>query len=417
MMNTQKLKTSHGNIIAHLDMDSFFASVELLFRPDLVGQPVIIARESPRSVVVSSTYEARAYGVRSAMPLARAKTLCPQGIVVEPSQDYREYSLKIMNILRDITDAVEQVSVDEAFIDLTGAVTRLGDPVEVMQNVRLRIRDELGLPSSVGIAPTKFLAKMASTLSKPNGLWVVPPARIDEFLDPLPVSSLWGVGPKTAQNLSAWGIETVVQLKEISLSALITKFGSSAGQHLYNMARGIDPRKVQPVRQEKSIGAEHTFEVDALTRQELDHWIFLLSLKVAQRLRFHGKKSSSFSLKIRYSDFTTLSRSCPILEPVDAAQVIHQQVMKRLEELGVFEGTALTRPIRLIGIRAEKLEGQDGGTQESLFDEVPNSQLNLNAHKWGTVERAMDQIHERFGTSGLVPATLMQPKPSSGEKK
>lgn len=399
---------ANGRIIAHLDMDSFFASVELLFRPELRGKPVIIAHSSARSVVVSSTYEARAFGVRSAMPLARAKTLCPQGIVVEPSQNYREYSRRIMAILREITDAVEQVSVDEAFLDLTGAVMRLGEPVALMQNVRQRIADELGLPSSVGIAPTKFLAKMASTLSKPNGMYVVPPGRIHEFLEPLPVSSLWGVGPKTASSLNAWGIETVADLKEMSKSALVTKFGASAGQHLYNMARGIDSRKVEPVRKEKSIGAEHTFEADVTSRKDVEYRTYLLALKVAQRLRAHDKKSSSFSLKIRYSDFTTLTRACSVLEPVDSARVIYQQVMKRFEELDLFTGDTLNRPVRLIGLRAEKLDGQDGGVQESLFEDSGDSSLTLHAHKWGTVERAVDQVHQKFGNQQLMPASLMK---------
>lgn len=400
--------SGQGRIIAHLDMDAFFASVELLFRPDLVGQPVIIARDSARSVVVSATYEARKFGVRSAMSLAKAKSLCPQGIVVEPQQNYRAYSKQVMGILREITDAVEQVSVDEAFIDLTGAVRRLGDPVDLMQAVRERIANELGLPSSVGIGSTKFLAKMASTLSKPNGFWVVPPARVEEFLAPLPVSSLWGVGPKTAQSLSAWGIENVAQLKEVNRSALVTKFGASAGQHLYNMARGIDERRVEPVRVEKSIGAEHTFEEDTVSRADLDYWVYRLSLKVAQRLRIAGRASSSLSLKIRYSDFETLTRACPIFEPVDSAQIIHGQVMRRLEELGVVQGQVLPRAIRLIGVRAEKLDGRDAGVQESLFGGLADTPLNLNSHKWASVERAMDKIHEKYGMKGLAPAKIMQ---------
>lgn len=281
-----------------------------------------------------------------------------------------------------------------------------------MQAIRRRIFNELGLPSSVGIGPTKFLAKMASTLSKPNGFWVVPPARVDEFLAPLPVSSLWGVGPKTNRALSSWGIETVAQLKEVSKGALLTKFGAASGQHLYNMARGIDERQVEPVRVEKSMGAEHTFEEDIAARADLDYWVYLLSQKVAQRLRVAGWATSSLSIKIRYSNFETLTRACALPEALESAHLIHGQMMQKLEELGVVQGQVLPRPVRLIGVRAEKLEGVDGAVQESLFGGLGDGQLDLNAHKWAKVERAMDEIHQKYGARGLVPAKIMPSAPS-----
>lgn len=216
-------------VIMHLDMDAFFVNVELLHRPELRGSSIIVARKAPRSVVTSASYEARKYGVGSAMPLARALQLCPDAVVVEPSSNYRDYSRKVMAILRRITDRVEQVSVDEAFVDLTSALRAQGNPAQIAQKARQQIADELGLPSSVGISSTKFIAKMASSASKPNGLWVIPPHKIQDFLDPLPVDRLWGVGTKTASHLHGLGIHTVKELRGVRAGLVAGALWSSCG--------------------------------------------------------------------------------------------------------------------------------------------------------------------------------------------
>lgn len=401
-------RVNKGRIIMHLDMDAFFVNVELLTQPHLRGQKIIVARQAPRSVVLSASYEARRYGVRSAMPLARALHLCPGAIVVEPSAHYREYSARIMGILRDVTDKVEQVSVDEAFLDLTGAVKHQGDPVTIAQKVRERIAAEMHLPASAGIAPTKFVAKMASTGSKPNGLWVVPPHRVQDFLDPLPVGTLWGVGAKTAAHLDGLGILQVAQLREYDLAWLQGRFGEATGLHLYEMARGIDRREVVTERTEKSIGAEHTFTVDQSDARIISAELYSICLQVGQRLRAAGRQTRSLSLKIRYSTFETITRSCPLPEPTSSGRVMYGAALAHLHTLGVVDGDGVApRPLRLVGVRAEKLEGEDAGVQLSLLGEDLDPDTADRQQRWGGAERAMDSIHQKFGAAGLLPARLL----------
>lgn len=247
----------NSRVIMHLDMDAFFVNVELLENPALRGEPIIVAPLGPRSVVCSASYEARAHGVRSGMPLSRARNLSPNATVLPLRGDYRHYSRAVMAILNDLSPYVEQVSVDEAFVDLTGAYLHGQDPVALAQRARDRIAQELSLPSSAGVAPNKLLAKMASTGSKPNGLWVIPPERVQEFLDPRKVSDLWGVGAKSTGQLSRYGIHTIAQMRSMSLDWLKERFGTAQGEHLWAMARGIDERPVITEREEKSMGGEH----------------------------------------------------------------------------------------------------------------------------------------------------------------
>lgn len=401
-----------AKVIMHLDMDAFFVNVELLQKPELRGQKIIVARESERSVVLSASYEARQLGVGSAMPLAVAKRKCPDAIVVEPSAQYREYSKQVMGILRGLTHRVEQVSVDEAFVDLTGTQRSLGNPLHVAQKVREQIQNQLSLPSSAGIASTKFVAKMASSGSKPNGLWVVPPHRVQEFLDPLPVGKLWGVGPKSAATIEGLGIHTVAQLRELELDYLRSKFGRHAGEHLYRMCRGIDLREVEPYRLEKSMGAEHTFAQDTVDFQRVSREVFTLCLGVASRLRAAGKYTRSISLKIRFEGFETITRSCTLKTPTDSGQVLFRAVLARLDELGVMVRLSdvearVPRPIRLLGIRAEKLEDRSGGFQETLLNEDLSPHTADHHQNWYAVESAMDTIQQKFGVRGLVPARLL----------
>ena len=405
-------------IIMHLDMDAFFVNVELLTQPQLRGRPLIVARNSPRSVVLSASYEARRYGVRSAMPLARARQLCPAALLLEPSAHYRSYSAQVMTILCAITDRLEQVSVDEAFLDLTGAVRAQGSPVDIAQQARGRIKTELGLPSSVGISSSKFVAKMASAGSKPNGLWVVPSHRVQEFLDPLPVGKLWGVGAKSAAYLEGLGIHTVAQLREYDLPWLQGRCGQAAGLHLYELARGIDRREVTPERIEKSIGAEHTFSTDQADAEAIAAELYTLCLTVARRLRAAGRQTRTLSLKIRYSDFETLTRSCPLPLATVSGRVMFDAVIAHLKQLEVLQADGSShRPIRLLGVRAEKLEGRDAGVQMQLFSPGLPGAANQAAlptqdslaEEWEEAENAMDTINARFGAKGLLPASLPTP--------
>ena len=360
----------NGRVIMHLDMDAFFVNVELLENPALRGEPIIVAPLGPRSVVCSASYEARAHGVRSGMPLSRARNLSPNATVLPLRGDYRHYSRAVMAILNDLSPYVEQVSVDEAFVDLTGAYLHGQDPVALAQCARDRIAQELSLPSSAGVAPNKLLAKMASTGSKPNGLWVIPPERVQEFLDPRKVSDLWGVGAKSTEQLSRYGIHTIAQMRSMSLDWLKERFGTAQGEHLWAMARGIDERPVITEREEKSMGGEHTFETDTTDAREVSAAIRELSLKLGKRLRTAGKLAGGLSLKIRYSTFETHTRAIALNVPVDSGMQIASLALEALRADGILVGQDAPRALRLIGVRAEKLARAEDGVQQTLFDSI-----------------------------------------------
>lgn len=369
----------NGRVIMHLDMDAFFVNVELLENPALRGEPIIVAPLGPRSVVCSASYEARAHGVRSGMPLSRARNLSPNAIVLPLRGDYRHYSRAVMAILNDLSPYVEQVSVDEAFVDLTGAYLHGQDPVALAQCARDRIAQELSLPSSAGVAPNKLLAKMASTGSKPNGLWVIPPERVQEFLDPRKVSDLWGVGAKSTEQLSRYGIHTIAQMRSMSLDWLKERFGTAQGEHLWAMARGIDERPVITEREEKSMGGEHTFETDTTDAREVSAAIRELSLNLGKRLRTAGKLAGGLSLKIRYSTFETHTRAIALNVPVDSGMQIASLALEALRADGILVGQDAPRALRLIGVRAEKLARAEDGVQQTLFDSIESGASSRSA--------------------------------------
>lgn len=369
----------NGRVIMHLDMDAFFVNVELLENPALRGEPIIVAPLGPRSVVCSASYEARAHGVRSGMPLSRARNLSPNATVLPLRGDYRHYSRAVMAILNDLSPYVEQVSVDEAFVDLTGAYLHGQDPVALAQRARDRIAQELSLPSSAGVAPNKLLAKMASTGSKPNGLWVIPPERVQEFLDPRKVSDLWGVGAKSTEQLSRYGIHTIAQMRSMSLDWLQERFGTAQGEHLWAMARGIDERPVVTEREEKSMGGEHTFETDTTDAREVSAALRELSLKLGKRLRSAGKLAGGLSLKIRYSTFETHTRAIALNVPVDSGMQIASLALDALRADGILVGQQAPRALRLIGVRAEKLARAEDGVQQTLFDSIESGASSRSA--------------------------------------
>lgn len=380
--------------IMHVDMDMFFVAVELLEHPELVGKPVIVAAQSNRSVVLSASYEARAFGVRSGMPLARARAMCPQGTVLTPHYEaYPKYSQAIMVLFHEITDRVEQISVDEAFLDVSGAVRRLGPPVRIARLLRRQILERTRLTASIGIGATKTLAKIASTRAKPDGLLLVDHQDTVAFLSELPVNALWGVGEKTAKVLQGAGLRYVGDLAEQSPARLAHLVGPAAGAHLHSLANGHDPRPVTPVREEKSLGAEGTFEQDVDDLDLIRRELLSLSHRTAARLRSHRLRARRVGLKLRWSDFTTISRSHTVGQPFSSGHDLYTHAHELLSQ-----ELPLPAPVRLIGVRAEHLEDDDAAVQLSL---------DGREEDWTAVETAMDRARERFGDLGLGPASML----------
>ncbi|WP_353711855.1 DNA polymerase IV [Arthrobacter sp. K5] len=382
--------------IMHVDMDAFFVSVELRARPDLRGRPVIVGFPAERSVVLSASYEARRFGVKSAMPMAVARRLCPQATIIEPRHKlYYEVSGQLMAIFESITELVEPLSVDEAFLDVGGAIRRLGPPSEIGQLIRRRVAGELGITASVGIAASKFVAKIASTRCKPDGLLLIRPEQTVPYLHSLPVNALWGVGGKTAEVLARMGIRTVADVAATPVSSLKKVLGAT-GEHVHRLSWGIDSRTVTPVRVEKSIGAEETFAADTADDALLHRELLRLSHRTAERLRASGLVARTVALKLRYADFSTVTRSRTVHTPLDSAQLIYAVAIQLLESLG-------SRPltVRLVGVRAEQLEA---AAQTSL-------QLSLDRRddNWRAAEQALDKVAQKFGSKSVLPARLLEP--------
>jgi DNA polymerase-4 len=380
----------------HVDMDAFFVSVELRARPDLRGRPVIVGFPAERSVVLSASYEARRFGVKSAMPMVVARRLCPQATIIEPRHKlYYEVSGQLMAIFESITELVEPLSVDEAFLDVGGAIRRLGPPSEIGQLIRRRVAGELGITASVGIAASKFVAKIASTRCKPDGLLLIRPEQTVPYLHSLPVNALWGVGGKTAEVLARMGIRTVADVAATPVSSLKKVLGAT-GEHVHRLSWGIDSRTVTPVRVEKSIGAEETFAADTADDALLHRELLRLSHRTAERLRASGLVARTVALKLRYADFSTVTRSRTVHTPLDSAQLIYAVAIQLLESLG-------SRPltVRLVGVRAEQLEA---AAQTSL-------QLSLDRRddNWRAAEQALDKVAQKFGSKSVLPARLLEP--------
>ncbi|WP_041652025.1 DNA polymerase IV [Pseudarthrobacter phenanthrenivorans] len=382
--------------IMHVDMDAFFVSVELRTRPELKGRPVIVGFPADRSVVLSASYEARAFGVKSAMPMAVAARMCPQAVIIEPRHKlYYDVSGQIMGIFESITELVEPLSVDEAFLDVTGAIRRLGPPRGIGALIRRRVSEELGITASVGIAESKFVAKIASTRCKPDGLLLISPDETVPYLHSLPVGALWGVGAKTAEVLARMGIRTVADVAATPVSSLKKMLGAT-GEHVHQLSWGIDPRQVTPVRLEKSIGAEETFAVDTADDALLHRELLRLSHRTATRLRTSGMVARTIALKLRFADFSTITRSRTVQTPVDSAQLIYAVVLQLLESVGE---RAMT--VRLVGVRAEQLED---AARTSLQLSIDRRDEN-----WRAAEQALDEVTRKFGSKSVLPARLMEP--------
>jgi DNA polymerase-4 len=380
-------------------MDAFYASVELRFRPELRGQPVIVGA-GQRGVVLSATYQARALGVHSAMPVSRAKRIAPQAVFIEPDhQAYAEVSRNIMALFTSVTPLVEPLSLDEAFLDVSGTQRRLGTPVAIAEMIRSRIADEQRITCSVGVATTKFVAKLASTTCKPDGLLVVPADSVIEFLHPLPVGALWGVGDRTEEQLHRLGLITVGDVAHASVQTLQRALGPAAGRQLHDLSWGRDPRHVLPHEPDKSIGAETTFAVDLDDPAAIHAHLLALADRVGVRLRASDQVGRTIQLKVRFADFTTVSRSRTLPQATDVTQQVYRTART------LFDDLALERVrIRLVGVRVEGLTPRSAATEQLALGEPAIGQREA--------EQAMDRLRRRFGPSAIRPARLVDlPEP------
>jgi DNA polymerase-4 len=387
-----------GCNILHIDMDAFFALVEVRENPSLAGKQVIVGYDGNRGVVLSATYEARKLGVHSAMPMSRALRLAPNAIVVEPDHEkYSEVSENVMAIFESITPLVQPLSVDEAFLDISGAQKLMGTPSQIGEVIRARVSDEQGITCSVGVASTMFVAKLATNFAKPDGLHVVPADKVIEFLHPLPIGALWGVGEKTGEQLSRLGLVNVADIANTPVKTLARVVGQAAAEHLYELSWGRDPRTVTPNQAEKSIGAERTFESDIDDPEEILAQILDLSNKVAKRLRAANYFSRTITIKVRFADFTSVTRSKSLPSSTDLATDIYAT------SKSLFEAMHLQRArIRLVGVRATGLVPTSESSVQLEFSERDSG--------WREAEEAMDQVSLKFGNSAVKPARLIKPE-------
>ena len=378
--------------ILHVDMDAFYASVEVLKDPALTGAPVVVGGGGPRGVVLSASYEAREFGIRSAMPSVRARRLCPDVVFVQPDfASYRVHATRLREILLGFTPLVEPLSLDEAFLDVSGATTLFGPPPQIGRRIRAQVRHELSLPCSVGVAPNKLLAKVASARAKPDGMLVVPAAEARAFLHALPVEALWGVGERTHEVLSRLGVRTVGELAGLSPRVLERVLGEGPAGHLADLAAGRDDRVVIPYEAPKSVSHEETFDRDldreALVMREL----LRLAFRVAARLRREGFRARTVVLKVRLASFATLTRSRTLPDPTDVGAVLYRTAAELYRSL-----PGDRRRVRLLGVAATGLVSA-GAEQLAL----------LRTGRWSDAERALDRIEGRFGSGAAFPAALL----------
>lgn len=392
-----------GCTILHVDMDAFFVSVELLDHPELRGKPVVVGGPVNRGVVAAASYEARTFGIHSAMPMSRARRLCPDLIVIRGNHEkYGRVSAAVMEIFRSVTPLVEPLALDEAFLDVSGALRRLGRPAEIAQLIRSQVAEQQGITCSVGVASTKFVAKLASTRCKPNGMMVVPAEGAVAFLHALPVAALWGVGERTEQVLSRLGLRTVGDLAALPPATLQRELGNALGSHLHELSWGRDPRPVVPVSPEKSIGSEETFPYDIDDPDTIRRELLRLSETVGARLRASGNTGRTVSVKLRMANFKTITRSRTLGEPTDLSRVIYATACD------LYEAAGLDRVrLRLVGVRVENLAPAEQTSRQLALGDRETG--------WHEVERAVDQVARRFGRGAVRPAALVQPA-DAGDK-
>ena len=379
-------------IILHLDMDAFFASVEQVDCPELQGKPVVVGGLSDRGVVSTASYEARRYGIHSAMPMATARHLCPRAVFLPGNrQRYAQISRDIMNILHDYSPVVEKASIDEAYMDLTGSERLLGPPREVAREIKRRIFSDHGLTASMGLAPNKFLAKIASDLDKPDGLRIIPGETVVDFMAALPVAKLPGVGNKTLQRLKELGITHCGQISRYSLDFWEAKWGKR-GLALYYLAQGMDDAPVIPRRRAKSCGAEDTFPRDTADRGVIKTWLLHQSEEVGRALRRIEAQGRTVTLKIKFNDFQAVTRNATLARPTDCTRTIYRTACSLLDRL------SLSRSVRLCGVSVSQFERPQA--QLSLFPEQ-------NKATEGKLDRAADVITSKYGPQALVRGAVL----------
>src|SRR6056297_497769 len=396
-------------MILHVDMDAFYAAVEQRDRPELAGKPVIVGGSAEgRGVVAAASYAVRRFGVHSAMPTATALRLCPEAIVLPVRMShYAAISRQIRDIFARYTPLVEPLSLDEAFLDVSGCERLFGNPEEIARRIKQEILDETGLIASVGVAPNKFLAKIASDLEKPDALVFVDPERVAEFLDPLPVGRIWGVGKVTESVMHRLGVNTIGQLRSIPIEHLRQHFGD-AGDHFWRLARGIDQRKVVPDRQAKSLSHETTFATDITDLESLRYRLWELTEQVARRLRRTGRYGRTVQIKLRFSDFRTITRSRTLPQPSDTTADFWQATHELLN--AALPSGTIARGIRLVGMGVTGIE-KPRPVQQLLFADPATAQHEQQRQ----LDRVTDTIHTRFGATSITRATSLAASGRSAE--
>jgi DNA polymerase-4 len=382
--------------IIHLDMDAFYPSVEVLDNPELKGKPVIVGGSRERGVVSSASYEARKFGVHSAQPMATAMRLCPHGIVLPTRMArYQEVSQQVFEIFHIFTPLVEPLSIDEAFLDVSGCTRLFGSPVEIARKIKHQVVEKTGLTISAGVAPSKFIAKIASDMEKPDGLTVVPADRVRAFLDPLPIKKMWGAGKVTQKAFARIGVYTFKDLRLAPVAVLENKFGRH-GAHMQQLAMGIDERDVVTLHDVKSIGHEDTYSKDILDLEPAKRELLSLANRVARRMRRKGLEGKTVTLKVKYSDFKRITRSATLHHYTNDSAAIYAKVCRLLEKTAVGK-----RPVRLLGVSLSNLTDTGSGRQLSLFNPDGSNDKRKQLNK------TADSILEKFGSRGIRPGSLV----------
>ena len=384
----------------HLDMDAFFASVEELDDPSIVGQPVIVGGKSGRGVVSAANYAARTFGVNSAMPMSLALRRCPNAIVRKPRfERYSEISAQVFAILHDVTPKVQPLSIDEAFLDVSGARASLGRPLDIATAIRERVRVEVGLAASIGVASSMFVAKVAGSRAKPDGLLVVPATDTVDFLAPLPITALWGVGAVTAKRLSNFGLNTIADIQRSGMVSLVSILGERLARHLHNLAMGIDERTIEDRSNERSIGRSNTFGTDLTDVADMHREVLRMATDVAARARTRNFLAHTVTVTVRLDDWSTVTRSHTFTDPTHATKLVATEAVRlfdRVERHG--------HPVRLIGVRLENLVGE--GDLGLLWEDEDDGH---------DIDDIVDAVAGRFGFGTVQPASLVRkrrtPKP------
>jgi DNA polymerase-4 len=395
--------------ILHVDMDAFYVSVELRRRPELRGLPVVVGGTGPRGVIAAASYEARRYGVFSAMPSSTARRRCPTAVFLPGDHDlYARVSAEVHEVFHAVTPLIEPLALDEAFLDVTGAQRLLGDSVAIAHHVRAEVLRHVELQCSVGVAPNKFLAKLASKAAKPiadaegvrpgPGVVEIRPGEELAFLHPLPVKALWGVGPATLERLTRLGVRTVRDLAELDEASLVSALGKAHGHHLHQLSWGLDDRPVEIDREAKSIGHEETFPHDLHTVEEVRRQLVRLSDGVAGRLRAHGQGARTLTLKVRFAGFDTITRSVTLAAPVHTAHAILRAVEPLLAAIDPSPG------VRLVGVSASQFAEP---AEQLTLDIDDTDATDDQAEDWEAAEQTVDAIRSRFGATSIGPASAV----------